>query len=230
MRILNCFTLLLFLSANADNNAVWRASGENVTLRCSVAGCPNSSNNEYDGMFLYLNQYHEEQKEVQYYHSSPGTPDNIAPRERYKGRIQTNGSLNDHTITISRLTVHDSGFYRCVFMHFPHVRVTCSEHTLFIKGVAPCPPAEVPPALTCENHLHLVLIIGAACTVCTIATIIFILLIVTRVRRWVCSRRRATRVARVPNNDYVYEVMTARGLRPALEQSSSSTYTGIRLA
>lgn len=181
-------------------------------------------------MFLYLNQYHEEQKEVQYYHSSPGTPDNIAPRDRYKDRIQTNGSLKDHTITISRLTVHDSGFYRCVFMHFPHVRVTCSEHTLFIKGVAPCPPAEVPPALTCENHLHLVLIIGAACTVCTIATIIFILLIVTRVRRWVCSRRRATRVARVPNNDYVYEVMTARGLRPALEQSSSSTYTGIRLA
>ncbi|KAK5926495.1 hypothetical protein CgunFtcFv8_022062 [Champsocephalus gunnari] len=62
-------------------------------------------------------------------------------------------------------------------------------------------------------------------TVCTIATIIFILLIVPRVRRWVCSRRRARRVERVPNNEYVYEVMTARGLRPALEQSSSSTYT-----
>ncbi|KAF3852272.1 hypothetical protein F7725_005627 [Dissostichus mawsoni] len=220
MRILSCFTLLLFLSANADN-AVWRASGENVTLRCSVEGCPNS-NSEYDGMYLYLNQYHEEQKEVLYYHSSPGTPDNIAPRERYEDRIQTNGSLKDHTITISRLTVHDSGFYRCVFIDFPHVRVAC-------RG-APCPPAEVPPALTCENHLPPVLIICAAGTVCTIATIIFILLIVPRFRRWVCSRRRARRVEQVPNNEYVYEVMTARGLRPALEQPSSSTYTGIRLA
>ncbi|KAK5865932.1 hypothetical protein PBY51_020162 [Eleginops maclovinus] len=215
MRILSCFALLLFLSASADNNGVWRESGENVTLRCYIAGCTEiNSNTEYDGMYLYLKQNHKERKEVLYYHPYPKRTDKITPRDRYLGRIQTTGSLNDHTVTISRLTTDDSGFYSCVYTKFNHNESKCIVHTLFIKGVAPCSTTTVMLVASPNKKGPLVLIIGAACTICTTVTIIFTLLIV-----WACSRRRRTSVLQV-SNEYVYETMTTTGRRPAQEQSS----------
>ncbi|XP_074486587.1 uncharacterized protein LOC141764844 [Sebastes fasciatus] len=173
------FTLLLCLSASAESKAVWRVSGESVTLKCSFAGCSNITKG-YDGMYLY--QDAEERAEVFYYHPNPGSTDKITPGTRYTDRIQTNGSLKYHTITISNLTVDDSGFYKCVFIKFPGVEDECSVYTLFIRGEAPCSEsAVVALALTNEKSPPLVLILIAACTITLLVTMIFILLIVPMV-------------------------------------------------
>lgn len=113
-----------------ENIAVWRESGENVTLRCSTAGC--SGNIEmYDGMYLY-HTGHVKRKQVLYYHA--GSTEQINLEDGFKNRTQKEGSLKNHTISISELTVDDSGLYSCVFLSFPDV-VQCSVHTLFVRGV-----------------------------------------------------------------------------------------------
>ncbi|XP_034752913.1 uncharacterized protein si:ch211-188c18.1 [Etheostoma cragini] len=217
MKLVCWSTLLLCVFANADNNAVWREAGQDVTLKCSSTGCP-SSDGEYDGMYLYYSrdQDHKEQKEVLYHHPYPNSTSKITPRKTYSGRIETKGPLSNHTITISNLTVDDSGFYSCVYMKAAG-DVRCSAYTLFISGVAPCPTSapEVPSVLVIEKLM--VLIIMAACTVSTLVTVIFILLIVPRVKRWArSSRRRTTSVAQVSLND-VYEVMSKNGFQPTQE-------------
>ncbi|KAF1395076.1 hypothetical protein PFLUV_G00007790 [Perca fluviatilis] len=210
-------TLLLCVFANAENNAVWREAGKNVTLKCSSAGCPRSIEGS-DGMYLYhsQDQDHKQQKEVLYYHPYPGSTDKITPRTGYTGRIETKGSLSNHNITISNLTVNDSGFYSCVYIN--NVHVPCSTYTLFISGVVPCSTAaaEVSRVPVNEKSLPLVLIIIAACTVSTLVTVMLILLIVPRVKRWTSRRRRRTSVSQV-SSDYVYEVMN--GFRHAQKQS-----------
>lgn len=126
------YVIRQFASFLTDNNALWRESGENATLKCSSSGC-SSSIEGYDGMHLYLYQDQKEPVNVLYYHSYPGSTDKVTPGIRFTDRIQTSGSLKNQTITISRLTVDDSGFYRCVYIRVPH-EVTCSVYTLFIRG------------------------------------------------------------------------------------------------
>uniref|UniRef100_A0A8C4GGU8 Immunoglobulin subtype domain-containing protein n=1 Tax=Dicentrarchus labrax TaxID=13489 RepID=A0A8C4GGU8_DICLA len=131
-----CIALLLFtftfkLHGIVNNTAVYKESGESITLECSSAGCPSSIEG-YTGMYLY----HEfkELDEVLYFHSKPGTADKITPRPRYKNRTQTEGPLKNHTITISNLTVDDTGLYRCAFIKFPGDKVRCNVYTLIVGG------------------------------------------------------------------------------------------------
>lgn len=114
-----------------ENIAVYRESGESVTLVCSSAGCL-SNNEEYVGMYLY--QMFKKMEEVLYYHSMLGLSDKITPRERYKNRIQTSGSLKNHTIAISNLTVDDAGFYSCVYLKLHRGNVKCNVYTLVVRG------------------------------------------------------------------------------------------------
>ncbi|XP_054461183.1 uncharacterized protein LOC129096431 [Anoplopoma fimbria] len=209
-------------------NAVWRESGQNVILRCSFAGC-SSSIKGYDAMYLY--QDHKERRQVLYYHSNPGGTDKITPGLSFKGRVRTEGTLKDHTVTISGLTVDDAGVYSCVFLKYPDGEVTCSVYTLFVgctivqnstvqaSRVEPCSASTGAPYGLADEHIPpMVLIIIAACTLSTLATIIFILLIVPRVKRWTCSRIRTADVLQQVFNDNVYEVMTKNGLLPLQEQ------------
>lgn len=122
----------VFFSFVTENTAVYRESGESVTLECSTAGCL-SSNEEYVGMYLY--KAFKKMDEVLYYHSMPGSSDKINPRKRYKNRVQTNGSLKNHTIVISNLTVDDAGLYSCVYLKLPSDRVKCNVCTLVVRGV-----------------------------------------------------------------------------------------------
>lgn len=112
---------------------MYQAPGESVTLECSSAGCPRSIE-KHSGMTLYWE--YEERGEVLYYHTSPGSADKVTPRKGYENRVQTNGSLKNLTVTISSLTVNDTGFYRCVYTKFPSDRVQCNVHKLFVRGVS----------------------------------------------------------------------------------------------
>ncbi|KAK9540021.1 hypothetical protein VZT92_002497 [Zoarces viviparus] len=205
MKLLRWFSLLLCVCVNAENNAVWRESGENVTLRCSSAGCPSSVEG-YEGIYLYHNS--TKCRQVLYYNFIGGATDRITPTRSFKDRIQTEGSLKNFNVTISKLTVNDSGFYSCVFIKFQGRDVQCSVYTLFVRGAAQCSNStEAPCALSDEKSPPLVLIIIAACTIGTLVTIIFLLLVVPRVRRRSSSRRSTTGVPPQAPNDNVYEVM-----------------------
>ncbi|XP_070684349.1 uncharacterized protein [Pempheris klunzingeri] len=212
--------LLLCLSAKAENTAVYREPGEVVTLVCSSAGCPSSTEG-YNAMYLYHSFTVRE--EVFYYYTTPGSPDKITPRKRYMNRIQTNGSLKNHTITFSNLTVNDSGIYSCVYKRFANCEVQCNVYSLIVRGAAPCSRSAVTPCSQSEKHpcargdeksLPLVFIIIATTIISILVTTIFILLIIPKVKRWIGGRRRPTSVPQA-SNDYVYEVMTKNGLRPS---------------
>ncbi|KAL6110196.1 uncharacterized protein ACO6RY_19328 [Pungitius sinensis] len=193
MKFLGRFAMLLFLCVKAETNTVWREFGNNVTLRCS------SCSERYDGMYLYLYQQRKERRQVLFY---PGRTNTITPGHTFMKRIHTEGSLRNHTVTISQLTVDDAGFYKCVYFTFSTSETQCSNYTLFVKGVAPCscPLAE-------DKSPCLVWIIIAAFTTGMLVTIPFILLVVWRVRRRSGSSRR-TSVPRPVSNGNVYEVMT----------------------
>ncbi|XP_071360608.1 uncharacterized protein [Trachinotus anak] len=211
--MLLCWSLLsLCLSANAGITALQREPGENVTLECSLTQCPRSPD-ELTGMYLYHYSV-EKEKELYYYHKS----EKISPRSRYSGRVEKKGSLKNHNITISNLTVDDSGLYRCVYKH-SYTEVICNVYILVISGEAPCPRSEKEAlAEDGEKNPPLVLLLAAACSISIIATTIFLLLIVPRVKQWI-SRRKVRKVPQ-SSNDYVYEVMTKNGLQPlaAVEQ------------
>ncbi|KAM7418901.1 hypothetical protein PAMA_016157 [Pampus argenteus] len=234
MIMLLCWSMLLLcLSANAEDTAICQDSGEKIQLKCSSAGCPNDIK-DYVGMYLYVSQNCKE-KNVLYYHPYPQSKDKITPSMRYKDRIQTNGSLVNHIITISNLTVTDSGVYRCVYKRFPEGECRSNVYTVLVKEGVPQMPLlvstrggyfEEEPSQTPYKEANaqsvnqqcpfLPLIISATCAISTLMTMIFILLIVPKVKRCTCSTPQGP-------NDCVYEVMTKNRVRhPAAAEQSSS--------
>lgn len=84
---------------------------------------------------MYLYKKFMVHEEVLYHRSKPGRQTLVTPREPFKNRTQVDGTLQDQNITIGNLTVHDSGFYSCVFIHFPEREVKCNTYMLAVKGV-----------------------------------------------------------------------------------------------
>lgn len=111
---------------------LYRESGDGVTLRCSYAECSGGVEG-FSGMYLYKKFVVRE--EVLYHHSKPGRPSLVTPRGPFRNRTRVDGTLQDHSITIGNLTVHDSGFYSCVYTCFPDKEVECNTYMLAVKGV-----------------------------------------------------------------------------------------------
>ncbi|XP_030253710.1 uncharacterized protein LOC115568995 isoform X2 [Sparus aurata] len=189
-----------------DDILVYGRVGGSITFKCSCEGCPGSVE-EYTGLSLYR-QVFQEKEEVLYYHRQTG---NISPQKQFINRIETTGSLMNHTITISSLTMEDLGFYRCVYVKENDHRVHCKGYILIVRENPSVPPNQSP---------SLVLVIIATYAISSLVTVIFILMI-QRTKQWIGSRRTTTRRA---SNNNVYEVMTRNALRPpaAPEQSPPS--------
>ncbi|XP_044201778.1 uncharacterized protein LOC122978821 isoform X5 [Thunnus albacares] len=201
--------LLLCLSTNAENIAMCRESSESITLKCSSAGCLNNIK-EFVGMYLYRNV--ENRENVIYYHPNPNSVDKITPGRRYKDRIQTKGSLESHTITISNLTTSDSGVYSCVYIKFPTGEARCNVYTVAVK-VAEVAPRHTPDKVADMHHENpecpLLVPIVTSCAISILVTMIFNLLIVLKVKRWICNRS-----AQQAPSDYVHEIMTKNEVGP----------------
>lgn len=118
-----------FISFMTEDIAVYRWEGESVTLKCSSEGCPVSVD-ESIGMYLNRQDW-KGVEEVLYYHRRNGK---ITLQERFNSRIITTGSLMNHTITISNLTMEDAGCYHCVYVNRNAVRFKCNGYTLVVRG------------------------------------------------------------------------------------------------
>uniref|UniRef100_A0A3Q4M218 Ig-like domain-containing protein n=1 Tax=Neolamprologus brichardi TaxID=32507 RepID=A0A3Q4M218_NEOBR len=102
------------------------APGESITLKCSPEECPQNSG-RYVGMYLY--HRFTEQNEVYFYSNHVNSK--VTVRSRYKGRIESNGAPMNHSITMTNLTVDDSGVYTCVYKESVDKSAECKVYTVF---------------------------------------------------------------------------------------------------
>ncbi|XP_031595959.1 V-set and immunoglobulin domain-containing protein 1-like isoform X3 [Oreochromis aureus] len=196
-----CLTLLLICyDPHSGSTIIIREPGESITLKCSSEGCPK--NDGYIAMYLYHNFI--EQKEVYFY--SNYTNGKLMARQRYEGRIESNGAPMNHDITISNLTVDDSGVYTCVYKESANKGVNCKVYTVFVRGFAPRPSQEPQITTTVEERFLVMLLIICICVISILLIIIFILLIMQKVKQR-SSCRRLSNSSPEESNDCVYEVM-----------------------
>ncbi|XP_029908325.1 uncharacterized protein LOC115359819 [Myripristis murdjan] len=224
--------LQLCLCVSAGNTARVKAGGS-VTIECSTAGCSNCASH-FTGMFLYKDL--EQQEEVFYYHppSSDTDESKVTPTERFQNRVQTLGSFTKLSITISNLSVNDTGVYTCVYHQYPdNINALCKVHLLtvyengqkeFMEESTHFATEESPfhttPSQAESTNVHptkammpyLVYTIIFTCVITIVVTMIVILLIIPRVKKYIESRGGGRPLPQVPN-DYVYEEMGRNGFR-----------------
>ncbi|XP_026216473.1 uncharacterized protein LOC113162518 [Anabas testudineus] len=195
MLLLCWFILLLCLHVNAEDIALCRVTGEDVSLECSSAGCPGSIDG-FVGMYLYHSL--REKEEVLYYHQDP-EPEQITPRPRYKNRVQKEGSLKNHTITISNLTLDDSGVYSCVYKNRLNLDMKCNIYILVVREISHTEdpttgpsqvPSQVPLIIPDEKCPPPVLFMMATFVAGTLIAMILIKMVVSTVKHCARSRRR----------------------------------------
>lgn len=112
-----------------EGTIIIKEPGESVILKCSSDICAKS-NDGHVGMYLYHN--FTKKKEVYYYYNHDGSK--ISARRGYAGRISISGTVMSHNITITNLTVDDSGIYTCAYKESIDKSVACSVYTVFVRG------------------------------------------------------------------------------------------------
>ncbi|CAI5679955.1 unnamed protein product [Oreochromis niloticus] len=179
--------------------------GESITLKCSSEECPQN-NGQYAGMYLY--HRFTEQNEVYFYSNHVNSK--VTLRSRFKGRMESNGAPMNHSITMTNLTVDDSGVYTCVYTESVDKSVECKVYTVFVR------------AYPGQDDQHILVFIISICVLGMLLIVVFILLIIQRVKQKRSSKIRPRRSMQESSD--VYEVMTKSDLSPVSEHSSESPY------
>ncbi|XP_042159273.1 uncharacterized protein LOC112264167 isoform X2 [Oncorhynchus tshawytscha] len=102
--------LLIYFSFNELTTAadiLWVKTGEKFTMKCST------TLKDQEGMYLYVGL--DRDREVLYYYQHDSK---LTPRKRYWDRVKTEGPVDQLTITVSNLTIEDTGVYWCVYTKF----------------------------------------------------------------------------------------------------------------
>ncbi|XP_042159278.1 uncharacterized protein LOC112264167 isoform X3 [Oncorhynchus tshawytscha] len=103
--------LLIYFSFNelttAAEDILWVKTGEKFTMKCST------TLKDQEGMYLYVGL--DRDREVLYYYQHDSK---LTPRKRYWDRVKTEGPVDQLTITVSNLTIEDTGVYWCVYTKF----------------------------------------------------------------------------------------------------------------
>ncbi|XP_055763081.1 uncharacterized protein LOC129839577 [Salvelinus fontinalis] len=105
-----CLLLIGFslsTSTTAAEAILWVKTGEKFTMKCST------TLKDQDGIYLYVGL--DRDMQVLYYHQRDSK---LSPREGYWDRVKTEGPVDQLTITISNLTIEDTGVYWCIYTKF----------------------------------------------------------------------------------------------------------------
>ncbi|XP_029949510.1 uncharacterized protein LOC115390000 isoform X2 [Salarias fasciatus] len=196
------WVIVLLCHRASSENLLYKESGESVTLRCFSEGCFQRT-----GPDVSVKLYHEfiTRHEVLYWYSRSHES---SPRKR---NVQVEGVFISHNVTISGLTVSDSGVYTCVYSKGREYQSKCNEYTLVVRGRPPCAETQT---------VYRDCLIVSCFIVAVLAIVVFFLLIIPKVKKRL-NRRRQT----CPEFT-VYEEMTRKSFQPAeaAEQSTPSKY------
>ncbi|XP_039880601.1 uncharacterized protein LOC120729162 isoform X3 [Simochromis diagramma] len=168
---------------------------------------------------MYLYHRFTEQNEVYYYSNHVNSK--VSVRSRFKGRIESNGAPMNHSITVTNLTVDDSGVYICVYTESVDTSVECKVYTVFVRGVhvvENCSCENTPKIPTIhpgQDDQHILVLIISIGVLGVLLIVVFILLIIQKVKLKRSGNIRLRRSMQESND--VYEVMTKSDLSPVSE-------------
>ncbi|XP_029480232.2 uncharacterized protein LOC115103539 isoform X2 [Oncorhynchus nerka] len=217
MSLLKCF--LFFFSFNELTTAaeaiVWVKTGEKFTMKCST------TLKDQDGMYLYVGL--DRDREVLYYHQRDSK---LTPRKGYWNRVKTEGPVDQLTITISNLTIEDTGVYCCVYTTFNEATYENDINqgnvsTLVVVNatavtLTPFHPANEKP---CPSGVVNIITITSLLTILMCA-VIFLIWLPPQVKR--CRKQGGSTPQVIPES--VYEAMARNHTCPPDTQVESYLY------
>ncbi|XP_028829585.1 uncharacterized protein LOC114786556 [Denticeps clupeoides] len=104
--LLHIFVLKCSLSVVADQGVLWARTGDHFDLKCST------DHFNMDKMFMY--QYFDDnQKQILILTREF----NVSPMMGYEKKVEVQGTFNQLTITLTNLTLSDTGVYRCQYLN-----------------------------------------------------------------------------------------------------------------
>lgn len=106
----------------------FKESGENITVKCSC----NNGNAGIVAMYLFHQKEDNKEDNEVVFCTRNGSP---KTRPKYENRAQIHGSFMNWTITITNLTVDDSGFFRCAYKNGVLAHFCQMTYAVFVKGV-----------------------------------------------------------------------------------------------
>ncbi|KAJ8363482.1 hypothetical protein SKAU_G00123130 [Synaphobranchus kaupii] len=192
-----CFILLVFTSystwsadAKSNDQFLWLRNGQSFTMRCTT------TETDYDGLYVLWGL--GENKEVFFLFAETNR---LTEGDGYRGRVQTEGEVNNLQIKIANMTEDDSGVYWCKYRHmnkmtFRLSRTAGNGSTLVVVNGRPCKPND---GTVLSNNLVMVSAISAG-SVFLLCLIVLLLWLVPRMKK-LSMRKRPRR------SDSVYEDM-----------------------
>uniref|UniRef100_A0A4W5PLC6 Ig-like domain-containing protein n=1 Tax=Hucho hucho TaxID=62062 RepID=A0A4W5PLC6_9TELE len=197
---LNLTTTVSLPSFFSIEAILWVKTGEKFTMKCST------TLKDQDAMYLYVGL----DREVLYYYQQDSK---LTPRKRYWDRVKTEGPVDQLTITVSNLTIQDTGVYWCVYTNFNEITYENDINqgrgsTLVVVNddvlQLPCPtatavtltpfhPANEKPCPSCMVNIISIIIITSLLTI--LLCVIFLI--------WVVPRVSVRMVARVMGQSHV---------------------------
>uniref|UniRef100_A0A4W5LHG4 Ig-like domain-containing protein n=1 Tax=Hucho hucho TaxID=62062 RepID=A0A4W5LHG4_9TELE len=181
---LNLTTTVSLPSFFSIEAILWVKTGEKFTMKCST------TLKDQDGMYLYVGL--DRDREVLYYYQRDSK---LTPRKRYWDRVKTEGPVDQLTITVSNLTIQDTGVYWCFYTNFNEITYENDINqgrgsTLVVvngrSNEKPCPSCMV-------NIISIIIIITSLLTI--LLCVIFLI--------WVVPRVSVRMVARVMGPSHV---------------------------
>nr|XP_029480230.1 uncharacterized protein LOC115103538 isoform X2 [Oncorhynchus nerka] len=187
----------LSTSTTATEAILWVKTGEKFTMKCST------TLKDQDGMYLYVGL--DRDREVLFYHRRDSK---LTLRKGYWDRVKTEGPVDQLTITVSNLTIEDTGVYWCVYTNvnkstFNNFIIQGKGSTLVVVNatavtLTPFHPANEKP---CPSGVVNIIIISI---LTILLCVIFLIWVAPLVKR--CRNQGGSTPQVIP--DSVYEDMT----------------------
>lgn len=221
LQVFLCIALLTGLRADSIE---WRQSGEQIEMACST--------DKQNQGGLYLRHTYAETREVFYL-----TPEmKCSPRVAFDRRVHVKGLFTNFQVTISNLSMGDTGVFWCEYLRFEGAKQFSSKSNnpsvlVVVDGVKTCPTVPPHRSQTITAHDEPIqmstLLTVSIITACSLILLVLIILLIS-VKR--CCRENGNYKPRPQSDsglpahrsDSVYEQMRPQRATSLSHSSHSS--------